>query len=64
MFHIHIEGTFEFLEGYGNSTPEGEILYGRSANGIMGEWFGQLNRRQRLFIVFINWPNSPLTPEG
>lgn len=43
-----------FLEDYGNSP----------ANEVMGEWFEQLKRRQRLFIVFINWPNSPLTPEG
>ena len=48
MFHIHIMGTMKYLEGYGKSE----------ANWVMGSWFGQLKRRQRLFIVFINWPGT------
>ncbi len=54
MFHVHIMGTMKLLEGYGDSP----------ANKVMGKWFEQLSRRERIFITFINWPRSPLTPEG
>ena len=51
MFHIHVCGCLEFLEGYGDSY----------ANDVMRRWFLQHKRYMRIAIVFVNHPGWSLS---
>ena len=51
MFHIHVCGCLEFLEGYGLSP----------ANEIMGQWFLKHKRYMLLAILFVNHPGWDLS---